>query len=158
MYFLFGASDYTARILPALLGTATVALPWLLRDRLGTVGALTSSALLAVSPSFLYYNRFLREDTYVALWNLLVVVTLWGYQRTRRPGYLVAGAAALSLAFATKETTYLTVPILGGYLFVANFKEILGAVRRRLSLKDASPGVAFLLRVGPVTLPLGAAG
>ena len=158
MYFLFGASDYTARILPALLGTATVALPWLLRDRLGTLGALASSALLAVSPSFLYYHRFLREDTYVALWNLLLAVALWGHHRTQRAGFLILGAVALSLAFATKETTYLTVIIFGSYLFLTTFKEIWWSVRRRFSFRDASPGLAFLLMLGTFTLPLGAAG
>src|SRR3990172_8367296 len=37
-----GASDYAVRILPALLGTALVALPLLFRSHLGRVGALAA--------------------------------------------------------------------------------------------------------------------
>src|SRR3990172_826037 len=43
-FFLFGDSDYAARILPALFGAALVAVPFFLRNPLLTVRALFSAA------------------------------------------------------------------------------------------------------------------
>jgi len=57
VYFLFGVNDFTARIVPALFGVALVGLPYLLRKWLGRTGALITSALLLISPSFLYFTR-----------------------------------------------------------------------------------------------------
>src|SRR5690606_32137458 len=64
-YFLFGVSDYTARILPAICGVALVMTPFFLRRFLGKYGALSTSALLAISPTIFYYSRFVRNDIYV---------------------------------------------------------------------------------------------
>jgi len=47
MYALFGASDFTARLAPALMGTLMVPMPYLLRRQLGHVAAFTAAVLLA---------------------------------------------------------------------------------------------------------------
>src|SRR3712207_9206412 len=57
IYIVFGDSDFTARLAPALMGTLLVALPYLLRHQLGRIAALASGVILAVSPSILYYSR-----------------------------------------------------------------------------------------------------
>ena len=64
VYFLLGATDATARVAPALFGTVLVGLPYFLRDRLGRTGAIVTAALLAISPTILYYSRFIRHDIY----------------------------------------------------------------------------------------------
>ena len=76
MYALFGDSDFTARLAPALMGTAMVAMPYFLRRQLGRVAAFTAAVLLAFGPSYLYFSRFAREDIYFAAisFALLVVV------------------------------------------------------------------------------------
>src|SRR6185437_1172258 len=53
-------NDATARIVPALFGLGIVALPVGLRRELGRFGALLAALLLAISPSFVYFSRFLR--------------------------------------------------------------------------------------------------
>ena len=50
MYALFGDSDFTARLAPALMGTAMVAMPYFLRRQLGHVAAFTAAVLLAIGP------------------------------------------------------------------------------------------------------------
>lgn len=55
-------NDATARILPAIFGIGIVVLPLGLRRQLGHIGALVAALLLAVSPTFVYFSRFLRED------------------------------------------------------------------------------------------------
>ncbi len=60
-YWLFGDNDATARIPVAILGTILVALPYLLRKQLGRSGALVASFLLLISPSLLFYSRYIRH-------------------------------------------------------------------------------------------------
>jgi len=156
-YFLLGASDYAARSGAALFGTIAVALPYLLRPWLGLWGALASSALLAVSPLLLYYSRFARGDIYVVVWNLLLVIALWRYFRSEQRGYLWLGAAALSLAFATKEVTYLTALIFGSYLFFVTARELWARVKEKVNLRGVSPQLAFFIVFWTLVLPQGAA-
>ncbi len=108
MYALFGDSDFTARLAPALMGTLMVPLPYLLRAQLGRVGAFAAAALLAFGPSYLYFSRFAREDIYFAAITLaLLVVTFRFLDRPRRHQPAILGGL-LALAFATKETTFIT--------------------------------------------------
>lgn len=58
-FALFTASDFTARLAPALAGTALVLLPLLFRRDLGRTGAIISTALLAFSPSLILFSRTL---------------------------------------------------------------------------------------------------
>src|SRR6478672_7191017 len=70
MYVLFGDTSFTARLAPALMGTAMVALPFGLRRQLGRAPAFLAAALLAFEPTYLYFSRFAREDIYIACLTL----------------------------------------------------------------------------------------
>jgi uncharacterized protein (TIGR03663 family) len=107
-----GASDYTVRVFPALFGVALIILPFFFRHRLGRPGALLASGLIAFSPTLLYFSRFARNDIYVAVFTLGVVISLWRYIDERKPLFLYSGAALLGLSFATKENTFINVAIL----------------------------------------------
>jgi len=115
-FVLFGDSDATARIPAALFGTALVLTPLLLRRTLGPVGTITASALFTISPALLYYSRFAREDSYVALFLMLASVAVWRFIEDGRLRWIVTLAAALAFAFSTKETTYIYVAMLLLYL------------------------------------------
>lgn len=78
-FFLFGASEVTARLGPALLGAALVLLPAGLRPYLGRIGALAAAALLALSPSTLYLSRTVNGEIGVAAGVLAVVVALFAW-------------------------------------------------------------------------------
>lgn len=106
VYFLFGDSDYTTRIAPALFGVFLVMSPLLLRRWLGRLGALLASALLLISPSILYYSRYLRNEVYIALWMVLLTATLFHFLEDRKPCWFYLGAAVLMLSLATKENAY----------------------------------------------------
>ncbi len=116
IYFLFGVSDFTARIVPALFGVALVLLPYFMRRWLGSTGALLTSFILLISPSFLYYSRYIRNDIYIAVWNLLLIIALFRFVEERHPRWLYMGAAVLSLAIATKEVAYISAFI--GLVFI----------------------------------------
>ena len=79
MYSLFGDSDFTARLAPALMGTAMVAMPYFLRRQLGRVAAFTAAVLLAIGPSYLYFSRFAREDIYFAAISLALLVVVFRF-------------------------------------------------------------------------------
>jgi uncharacterized protein (TIGR03663 family) len=107
VYFLFGDTDFTARIVPALFGVFLVMSPLLLRRWLGRTGALITSILLLISPSILYYSRYIRNDVYIAVWTILLIAALFHFIRDRNPRWFYLGAAVLMLSLATKENAYI---------------------------------------------------
>jgi uncharacterized protein (TIGR03663 family) len=107
IYFLFGDNDFTARIIPALFGVFLVMSPLLLRRWLGRNGAIITSILLLISPSVLYYSRYIRNDIYIAVWTILLIAALFWFIEDRKPGWLYLGAAVLMLSLTTKENAYI---------------------------------------------------
>ncbi len=138
MYFLFGDNNVTARLQPAMLGTLFIGLPYFLRRELGRVGALVAAGLLLISPVFLYFSRFTREDMPVAFWTMVLVVGLFGYLRTRQPRWFYVATVGFALAFATKETTYITAFILVTFFFGLAAVHLL---RTRWTRADARDGL-----------------
>src|SRR5215216_5975936 len=85
MYGLAGVGDLAMRLGPALVGSAMTVLPFFLRRQLGSVAALSASALLCISPSYLYYSRFSREDSYIAALTLALIVITFRFLDRPRP-------------------------------------------------------------------------
>src|SRR5207244_4492793 len=137
-----GASDTSARILPALFGGVLVLLPLLLRSRLGRLGALVTATLIAFSPTLMYYSRFAREDIYAAVFTLGIVICVWRYIDEEKPHYLYISAALLALSFATKETTFVFTAIMLIFLDLWAALEFAGQARGRGS--RMARGSAFL--------------
>ena len=123
MYALFGDSDFTARLAPALMGTAMVALPYALRDQLGRVAAFVAAALLAVGPSYLYFSRFAREDIYKAAITLGLLVVVFRCLDTPRRWHPAVIGALLAASFATKESTFITVFVAGSFFTLLVWRE-----------------------------------
>ncbi|MBN1584641.1 MAG: glycosyltransferase family 39 protein [Anaerolineae bacterium] len=99
LFALFGASDTTARLWPALAGSAMVLLPYLVRTRLGRVGALATSLILAISPTLVYSARY-GDGATLLIACMLGTMVLWlSYQQTKKPAYLWAIAVLDAIAF-----------------------------------------------------------
>lgn len=116
IFFVFGASDYTSRISAAIAGSVLVALPLLLRHRLGPVGTFVAVALTAFSPTLVYFSRFFREDIYMAAFTLLMVIAMWRYIDEGRAGWLYAVAAGFTGNVLTKEGSFLVFAVVLVYL------------------------------------------
>jgi uncharacterized protein (TIGR03663 family) len=115
MYGVFGDSDFTARLAPALMGTLMVPLPYLLRAQLGRIAAFATALLLAFGPTYLYFSRFAREDIYIASITLALLVVVFRFlDRPRRHHPALIGVL-LALSFATKESTFITVFVAGTF-------------------------------------------
>ena len=145
MYALFGVSNYTARLLPAIAGTALIALPFFLRRRLGTAGALAAAGLIAFSPTLLYFSRFARNDMYIAVWMLGLTICLWRYIAEGRHRYLYIGATLLGLSFATKEVTYLNVAIFIAFLNLWVAQEMVTQIRKSRKMSELTGTLLFLV-------------
>ena len=157
LFFLFGDSDYTARLLPALFGIALIAIPFCFRWKLGAKGAVFTSTLIMISPSLLYYSRFARNDILIAVWTLALMVLVWRYVETRSDRSLWAFSAVLSLSFATKETAFVNAVVLMSLLTVWQWQNIRLILQGRVPIRDAEPGVKILLVILALVLPLGSA-
>jgi uncharacterized protein (TIGR03663 family) len=143
---LFGASEITLRLIPALLGTLTALLPWFLRRQMGTVGAFAAGSLLALSPSLVYYSRDNIHEIYLVFLTLaLVVAAVRGMESGRVGHWILAGIAAGGLV-ATKETAGLTFVALAVGLLSRGNVDLVPPSRRA--------AIAFLAAAGLVALVL----
>ena len=75
--------------------------------------------LFAFGPSYLYFSRFAREDIYVAAITLALLVVIWRFLEKPRKFYPALIGLCLALSFATKETTFITVFVMGSFFLVA---------------------------------------
>jgi len=144
-FFLFGVSDYTARILPAFLGSALIALPYFLRHRLGAAGAFLAAIGLAFSPTLLYFSRFARNDIYIVLFTLGLVICLWRYVDEGKSRYLYLTALVLGIAFATNESTFINAAVLIVFLNVWMAVHFWRQVRDGLDSTSSAGALALLL-------------
>ncbi len=110
--YLFSLSTYAVRLVPALFGIATVALPLLLTRRLGRFGALSAAALVAVSPGAVFISRYFIHEAIFVFFTFGAVVCLIRYYDAGRHSDLLLASSALALLFATKETAFISVGVL----------------------------------------------
>ena len=83
LFFVAGANDVLARLLPALVGTALVVLPWWWRDRIGRGAALAVALLLAVDPWLTVLARTADAMGLTVFLGLLTLTALWRWQAQR---------------------------------------------------------------------------
>ena len=119
IFWLFGDSDFTVRVGPALFGVAIAAVPWLfMRDWLGRRGALAAVALTLISPTILYYSRFIRHDIFALGWTVLIVYAVFKYLETGRERYFLLIAVGMAFFYSTKENAYIFSALLWPFLLL----------------------------------------
>jgi uncharacterized protein (TIGR03663 family) len=155
VYFLLGATDATARVAPALIGTILVGLPYLMRDRLGRTGAIAAAALLTISPTILYYSRFIRHDIYQIFFMTLLVVGAFRYLAEKKNRWLYLAVVATSLGFADKEDTYFLMAIVLGFMLLVSQRDVVDVIIRGQA--PASRATDVLILLGTLILPMFAA-
>jgi predicted membrane-bound mannosyltransferase/streptogramin lyase len=106
-YFLFGVSDFTARIPTVLFSIATVWMVWYWRAYLGKWGAIIAGLLMAISPYMLYYGRYTRNESFVGFSGILLLYSVLRYLEGGDKKYLYFITAATVLHFTSKETSFI---------------------------------------------------
>jgi uncharacterized protein (TIGR03663 family) len=143
VFELFGVSDVTARLAPALVGGLLPLVALLYRDRLRAVEVFAVAVLLAANPILVYFSRFMRFDLPLAAFVLLTVGLVLRAVDREDPRYLLAAGAAFAVAFATKENVVLyPVSWLAASLLVVNDRLLLAdrtpAAELRATLRAAA--------------------
>ena len=103
---LFGYSDGVMRFIPALFGLGLIYLPWLLRHRLGTQGALVTAVLLTISPLNSIVARTAGADSIALFAVLLLFIAFIRYQETAASRWLYTLFAAFGLGLASSALFY----------------------------------------------------
>ena len=152
-YLVFGASDFTARLVPALFGVAIIGMPYLLRHELGRAGAIAASMLFVISPAFLYFSRFIRHDIYVDAFTLMMIIGVFRYLATGNRNWFYTACVSAALLFATKEDFYISgfIPftfLLGSwFLLKGERRTLLRARVRALGVRAWVIGLAAFVAI-----------
>jgi len=107
-----GLTTFNIRFVTAAFGIATIGLALLLRKRLGTIGALSAAALIAISPGAVYLSRYFIHESLYVFFTLGIIVAAVKYYDTGASVYVVLAALSAGLMVATKETWIINGPVL----------------------------------------------
>jgi len=94
LFYLFGASNFLARMLPALTGSLITTLPWLFRARLKPIPGLLLAFFLALDPGLIALSRQAGSLMPALVFTLLAWAFWW--RGDPRPAGVLAGLAFLS--------------------------------------------------------------
>jgi len=108
-YFLFGVSDFTARIPAVIFNIATIWMLWYWRRYLGKAGALIAGLLILISPYMLFYGRYVRNEPFSGFAGILMFFALLRYLSSGKKRYLYWLTISLLINFTSKETAYIYV-------------------------------------------------
>jgi len=147
IFKVFTDTDFTARLAYAVFGSALVAMPFFLRGFLGRWGAIIAAVLLAFSPSLLYFSRFARNDIYIAVFTLGMVIAMWRYMREQKEAFLYAIPLLMMLGFATKEVTFLTTTIFLIYLEIQLASDFVDQIHAKRDLDPVMRGILFVVLI-----------
>ncbi|OQY33129.1 MAG: hypothetical protein B6I38_03880 [Anaerolineaceae bacterium 4572_5.1] len=106
-YYLFGVSDFTARIPAALFSIAMIWMLWYWRRYLGKAGALIAGLLMLISPYMLFYGRYVRNEAFSGFAGLLMIYVVLRYLESGEKRYLYWLTISLLINFTAKETAFI---------------------------------------------------
>ena len=127
---------------------------YLLRRELGRYGAIAVAVYFLISPSILYFSRFVRNDVYMAVWAMALLTILFRYIERPKTSLLVAWSVIWALAYATKESSYLLAGTFGLFLLVMAAPSIWRWCKGELALSRVGPAGDLFIVLGTLSLPL----
>src|SRR5439155_1328311 len=130
VYRVLGASNATARLLPAIFGLFLIAAAIPLARWIGPGAAAAYAALVLISPHLTYFSRFIREDVYSLVFTLGTILAFQTFLETDRARWLTLAAFSFALAGVTQDHAYMTgvllVPTHPARLPVSALRALLG--------------------------------
>ncbi|MDH5507257.1 MAG: hypothetical protein OEZ02_08560, partial [Anaerolineae bacterium] len=112
LFDIFGSSDALARLLPALVGSMLVWVPFVFRDKLGAKAALLTAFFVALDPGLVSLSR-LAGGPILALSFTLLAAAAWYSREHILAGILVALASLSGPAFFTGLVGIISVWVFG---------------------------------------------
>jgi uncharacterized protein (TIGR03663 family) len=120
IYAMFGDSLWAARTPVCIMGSLFMVVPFLYRRFFTPTVTLVLTATVAISPTMVYWSRFLREDYWVISGMLFSIFGFTIAPRAWKPFLVMFG---LTVQWCTKENVFVTIAVLAGFLiFEALFK------------------------------------
>jgi uncharacterized protein (TIGR03663 family) len=131
VFWLLGDSDFTARLVPALLGIGILGLALGARRYIGERATLWALGMLVISPVIVAYSRRLLHDSLVLLLTLGAVLCFaraLGVSSTHKEGRRawVGVAACLALLIATKANAFFIIAMLGSFWLITKLRALGG--------------------------------
>ena len=157
VFGVFGVYDFTARLIPSLLGIGLLALILFpMRRFVGNKAAIAGAALVAISPSIVTYSRHLLHDSLVLFLTLGAVLCFaWTlqYPSDTRDGrnVRIGLAAFLTLFLATKANFFFILVMLAAFWLAWRLS---GWLRISGALQSWLPAVCFfVVTAGAIVFP-----
>ena len=114
---LFGISEWSARLAPALLGTITIPIVYLLVQQIwGRAIAILAASLLAISTWHIYWSQNARFYAALLLFYTVGMLLFYRGLEEDRPVYLALSLVMFGLAVQERLIALLFVPVIGTYL------------------------------------------
>ncbi len=155
IFFLFGVSDSTARVMPALAGIGAIMAAWLYRRWIGRTGALVTALIFLFSPSILFHSRYIRNDIYIVFFSMIWIYFMFRYVEDRKIKWLYFTVTAMALGFAAKENQFMSGTIFGMFMVGAALWRWWIGKERLQDSSFADIAVLLLTLVLPFAAPLG---
>jgi uncharacterized protein (TIGR03663 family) len=112
VYDTFGDYEWSARGLMATLGVFLLTLPFLLRKYLHDAVFITLVCFLSLSPTLIYWARFVREDMFVLAGMGMMLYGVLGAKPSTKSLWVLLG---IVFQYASKENSYVTMAMFWGY-------------------------------------------
>jgi predicted membrane-bound mannosyltransferase/DNA-binding beta-propeller fold protein YncE len=117
-FFLFGDTDFTARLPHALLSIATIAFVlFAFRRYIGRTGSLIAGFMFLISPVILFYGRYARQEAIDALFGVMMLWSMLEYFEKGQRKYLYWFTFSVIMHFVDQETAYIYSAV--GLIFLA---------------------------------------
>jgi len=139
-------TELTVRIVPVVFGVLLVLASTLMVRGLGGAGAAVGAAFTAVSPAFVFYNRYYIQESLLVFFTFAAIACAYRYVRGKSLGWALAAGVSVGLMHATKETCIIALASMGLALGVV----LVFLVRR------GKRAASLLIGVRPVHLVLAA--
>ncbi|MEN8163639.1 MAG: flippase activity-associated protein Agl23 [Acidobacteriota bacterium] len=160
-YKFLGDGDFTARLPIALAGIALLGVAWSLRRPFGARAAWWIGLLFTLSPTVLFFGRFLRMDILELATASAAFTAFYAVIRGKTRAWTWVGIWT-GLAFATKENAYVTAVVAAGaglivaldYGITRSFPLVVAWVRDRWMGFVLSVGIFVLVSVPLYTVGL----
>ncbi len=115
VYKIAGATDASARFMPAVFGLLLIAFAFPLARWIGRKAAAAYAVFVLLTAHYLYFSRFIREDLYSLVFTFGTILAFQRFLETDRARWLYASAACFAFAGVTKENAYMTGVLFVGY-------------------------------------------
>lgn len=135
IFAVFGASDYSARLAPALFGLMLIGAAFATRRHLGRAGALALAAMLTLSPTLTYFSRTAAPAIPAIALIAIAVAVAFALSTLPDTKKVVALAVALALALSATSVAFAIAAMFVAILIVFGIWKLIFGRNRMIGLR-----------------------